>query len=364
MRRCGGIELKLLLISPYHKDGEHVAGGIANWTRNFIDSPIVLSQITISIVNTKLIGGRAVGISKYNYFDESYRLYKNIVSLVVQLVFKKPNIVHLNTSCSNLGLIRDSVFSSIVKIFKKPLVVHFHCNVAFYSYSQRAFLCLSKLVRRADELLVLNMPSQDFILKNFKKESCIMPLYIPNDKLKQILPRKVRDTIKCIIFVGHVTENKGCDIIIKVAEMIPIVKFVIIGHFSDDFKGKYEIPSNVELTGNLPHSDVETYLRKADLFLFPSMTEGFPTAVLEAMAFGLPIVASGVGAIPEMIGTKGEGGIVVESREPNQFYRAIQVLDSSIELRQTMSEWNQMRVARFYCEEQILTLLTTIYGKL
>lgn len=364
MRRCGGSELKLLLISPYYEDGKQISGGIVNWTKNFICNPIVSSQIKISIVNTRLIGGRALGSDKYSYFDESYRFCWNVVSLLIQLILKKPDIVHLNTSCSNFGLIRDSIFSSIVKFFNKPLVVHFHCDVAYYSYSQRAFLCLSKLVQRADTLFVLNKPSQKFILEEFGEKSEILPLYIPNDKLKQIVQRKVEDTIKCIIFVGHVTENKGCDIILKLAEMIPQVKIILIGHVFEEFIAKYEIPNNVVLTGNLPHSQVETYLRKADLFLFPSKTEGFPTAVLEAMAFGLPIIASGVGAIPEMIGTNGEGGIIVESQSSVQFCNAIQKLNTSVNLRQTMSEWNIIRVNQFYNDSVVLKTMLLKYQAL
>jgi len=353
--------LKVLLISPYHKDIKQVSGGIANWTKNFIGNPTISSQITVRIVNTRLIGRRATGSTKYNYLEEVYRLCKNVVSLFIQLAFMKPDIVHLNSSCSNFGLVRDSIFSRIIKIFNRPLVVHFHCNVAYYSYSKRAYSCLSRLVVRANKLLVLNKPSQKYIIEKFAKESVILPLYIPNDKLRHITQRKVEETIKCIVFVGHITENKGCDIIIKIAEMLPQVRIVLIGHVFDEFKVKFQIPHNVVLTGNLPHSEVEAYLINADLFLFPSKTEGFPTAVLEAMAFGLPIVASGVGAIPEMIGTNGEGGIIVKSREPNQFYKTIKMLDISIERRQTMSEWNQKKVNEFYNQNSVTNIILSVY---
>jgi glycosyltransferase involved in cell wall biosynthesis len=214
----------VLLISPYHKDIKQVSGGIANWTKNFIGNPTISSQITVRIVNTRLIGRRATGSTKYNYLEEVYRLCKNVVSLFIQLAFMKPDIVHLNSSCSNFGLVRDSIFSRIIKIFNRPLVVHFHCNVAYYSYSKRAYSCLSRLVVRANKLLVLNKPSQKYIIEKFAKESVILPLYIPNDKLRHITQRKVEETIKCIVFVGHITENKGCDIIIKIAEMLPQVR--------------------------------------------------------------------------------------------------------------------------------------------
>ena len=61
----------------------------------------------------------------------------------------------------------------------------------------------------------------------------------------------------------------------------------------------------MNIVGEVDHDGVLAELLQADMFVFPSYTEGFPNVILEAMACGCPIVSSDVGAIPEMLDIEG-----------------------------------------------------------
>ena len=71
------------------------------------------------------------------------------------------------------------------------------------------------------------------------------------------------------------------------------------------------LPSNVVLLGVMDHSSVIRELCASDIFFFPTTSEGFPNVILEAMAVGLPVVSTRVGAIPEII-EHGTNGILVD----------------------------------------------------
>lgn len=92
----------------------------------------------------------------------------------------------------------------------------------------------------------------------------------------------------------------------------------------------------VRLVGNVPHATVRNWLRIGEAFCLPSLMEGMPNVVLEALACGLPIVASRVGAIPDVVNA--ESGILVSPGDPTALAQAIgQVMGRT---------WDRGRIAR------------------
>ncbi len=118
---------------------------------------------------------------------------------------------------------------------------------------------------------------------------------------------------------------------------------------------------NVDFLGNISHEEILNLLCTSDLFIFPSFTEGFPNAVLEAMSCGLPIIASRVGAIPDMIGVNGEGGILINSNNPMDYIKAIRLLENDYNMRLKMSKRNQDEVLKKYTEEIVITQMLEVY---
>ncbi|MFH1071698.1 MAG: glycosyltransferase, partial [Candidatus Glassbacteria bacterium] len=76
----------------------------------------------------------------------------------------------------------------------------------------------------------------------------------------------------------------------------------------------YGLAGKILFTGALPPEEIPALMRAADVFCLPSWREGWPNTVVEALACGLPVVATGVGGIPEMI-REGENGLLVPLRD-------------------------------------------------
>jgi len=95
-------------------------------------------------------------------------------------------------------------------------------------------------------------------------------------------------------------------------------------------------------------SDVYSYLQEADIFLMPSKFEGMPMTIIEAMGTGLPVVASPVGGIPDML-THGESGLLA-SGEPEVFAQAVELLISDEALRSRLGRQARQESSRFTAE--------------
>jgi len=98
--------------------------------------------------------------------------------------------------------------------------------------------------------------------------------------------------------------------------------------------------------------DVYDLMRAFDVFALPSLHEGVPMVLLEAMAIGVPIVASGVGGIPEVV-TDGQEASLIPAQDPQAMMKALRVLQSSKELCERMIE-----VARYRVETQFSICVT------
>ena len=94
---------------------------------------------------------------------------------------------------------------------------------------------------------------------------------------------------------------------------------------------------------------------------FPSTREGFPFSVLEAMAVGLPIVASSIGALPEMIDVP-KGGFLLQPDDVAGFAKALDRLRSDPKLRDDMGRHNRAQAERVYDYDVVVKRLCGVYG--
>jgi glycosyltransferase involved in cell wall biosynthesis len=84
-------------------------------------------------------------------------------------------------------------------------------------------------------------------------------------------------------------------------------------------------------------ADPAAWYPAMDAFVLPSLTEGTPMALLEAMANGLPVIASSVGGVPAIL-SNGENGILVPQADPTGLVEAMQAVAGSRELRMKLSD--------------------------
>ena len=169
--------------------------------------------------------------------------------------------------------------------------------------------------------------------------------------------------------VGHVGElndsTKGQRIILEIAEKFidrhPRIRFVLVGNGRDEGILK-ELAShlpNVSFTGWLPN--LQVCYETMDVFLFPSRTEALGSAMLEAMSYHLPIVASNVGGIPEIV-RHGREGILCGTDDRRGFQDALLEIRNDANLRKRLSDAACAR-ARQFSPERMAAEYTRVYRR-
>ena len=92
------------------------------------------------------------------------------------------------------------------------------------------------------------------------------------------------------------------------------------------------VADRIEILGSIPRNQALAELSRVDVLLLPSLWEGLPVVVLEALAIGVPVVASAVGGVPEII-EDGQNGLLVRGHDPDHYAAAVRRLTQSRELR-------------------------------
>jgi glycosyltransferase involved in cell wall biosynthesis len=172
-----------------------------------------------------------------------------------------------------------------------------------------------------------------------------------------------------ILNVGLVSYVKGFDILIRAVALLrpelPKLKVHFVGYVTEEFinLAKEEgVEDSLVFHGEVEHSIMDKYFSSADIFVIASRTEGFPLALIEAMASGIPVVASNIGSLREII-SDGTDGILFQSEDSVALSNAILQLYRNPILRKMLSD-NGLKTSRKYDWEIIAEKYIILYKNL
>lgn len=147
-----------------------------------------------------------------------------------------------------------------------------------------------------------------------------------------------------VLYAGWIEDSKGVFDLLEAARRLDRddyrLRFVGGGSRLSDLKQQVEstdLSAEIDVAGWVPADSMADELGRADILVLPSYSEGMPNAVLQAMAAGLPVVATSVGGIPELIGDTA-AGILVAPGEVDELADALDRLIQSEELRASFGQ--------------------------
>lgn len=236
-----------------------------------------------------------------------------IKNLIFKLISHKPDLVYFTIVPTGVSFYRDLVFVFILKFFRKKIVYHFHgqgvpqfvtsrLNTVLYNWLlKKAYVIhLSKgLLEKEFESLKIKK-SKSYFVNNGVDDLNISPVYS-------------KEKVCNILFFSNKFPSKGVfillDVLAKIKKEGLDFKLIFIGgsagqDVDDDIKAKIineNLDSNINLLGGIYTDEKYAYFENADIFIHPTLNDALPLVLLDAMQFGLPIISSKIGAIPEII---------------------------------------------------------------
>ncbi len=227
------------------------------------------------------------------------------------------------------------------------------------------------ILRRASCVTVISKSLEELARKyGYKGQIQIVPNGVDISKFKtQNSELKTGNRVAEIITVSRLVFKNGIDILIEAISKLKIqnlqLKIIGIGPQASQLKNlvrDLQISDRVQFLGNVTQEQLPSYLQSADIFVRPSRSEGLGTAFLEAMAAGLPVIATRVGGIPDFV-IDGQTGLFC-SEKPEDLAEKITTLIKDQGLRERIADGGRKLVLEKYDWKTIVEDMAKIFDKL
>jgi len=341
-------------------------GGISHWSKLIISYAQKCSNVHISLID---IAPRWRAINDITLWKRiiggGTQLVRDCLRLIRLLCTKPIEVMHLITS-GQFAIVRDVSFVLIAKALKIPVVYHIHFGrVPEIAGLQRLeWRLMAWVLKYVQTVIAIDRKTENTIRANLPQVKVEM---VPNcvDLSALSFPQTACKSKRTALFIGWIVPSKGIAELIEAWSLIDHTdwQLQIIGASGDAYK-RYLLEKfrtdGIELLGELPHQQAMHLLAEADLFVLPSYTEGFPNVVLEAMALKKPIIATHVGAIPEIL-DNGTCGFLIEPKDKIGLCNALELLMGDENMRKTIAGRAFERVTQNFSIERVFPYYMNIW---
>ena len=296
----------------------------------------------------------------------------------------KPDVIHAHWPFPHAYIALGAA-----KLFRIPLVLNFHGAELLLIRKKKWVKPFLKFAIGQAQAVFANSSftaSKIKALRNVNVEWSPYGTTLESSTASEVeaVPHPINGKFK-ILFVGRHIERKGICYLIEAAKYLPRDKFEIrivgVGDLTEKLKElaeqvdalapaglRHDSPAEIVFTGKLSPEELAKEYRTANVFTLPAIvdskgdTEGLGVVLIEAMELGLPIVASNVGGIPDVV-VDGESGILVPEKDPQALANAFKRLESEPGLVKQLLEGSRKRIRECFTWDGIIERQIAEYKK-
>jgi glycosyltransferase involved in cell wall biosynthesis len=358
--------LRVLLVSPLPPP----SGGIGRWAELFLCWAAGKPEVVVQTVD----------ISPRWRAVEDLKLWKRVMGGVLQgvrdawrtsirLILFRPQVIHVCTS----GQLRgpwDSIVLSMAAVLGVRSVYHIHMGRLPEIMAKRRWEWwgLRWGLKLADMVMILDKGSEAALKR-----------YIPAGRVVRfpnaiaLQPTDSSSAVaepQSVLYAGHLIPSKGMNELMLVWRKLRpqgwSLRLAGIGSaaYRKELLEVVGTESRVEFLGDLTPDAVWRRMKAAEIFVLPSYTEGFPNVILEAMAAGMAVISTRVGAIAEILDADEDEpcGIVVPPRDTGAFADRLSELMRNPPLRAELGHRARAKLEKSYAADVVFARLLALWG--
>lgn len=305
------------------------------------------------------------------------RLLASPFALFATILFRHASLVHINTSLNTRAYWRDLAYLIVAKLLRARVVYQVHGGDLPQDFfkGRRALTAFLRWTLSLPDLIAVLASTELEAYRRFvpRQEVIALPNGIdcrPFAHIPTVVTRP--DDPLRLIYIGRIAREKGLYEALQAMrlalELGVDARLTVAGAGPEEprlrrYAAALGIAQRTTFVGPVFGADKANLLAGADVMLLPSHAEGLPYALLEAMAAGVPVLATPVGAIPDVV-SSGTHGYLVPVRDGKSLAEALALLSGDREKLAWMSRACRRRVRAAYSIERLAAELAVRYHEL
>ncbi|UCG33056.1 MAG: glycosyltransferase family 4 protein [Phycisphaerales bacterium] len=358
---------RVLMIGPTPP----AVGGMVSVMQTLVTSPLRHT------VHLSVLSANPSWFRKWGPVGSLLRHSSLLFTLLWRVLRTRADIVHIHAS-SFFTFYRHLLDLAFLRLLRRRVLLHLHGGY-FDDFYRRATgpgrLLIRAGLRKAHAVVVLSEPWRHWI-------GTVVPTanvhVIPNAVHMPELdpPRTYAPRPTCrFLYLGTLSEHKGLfDLLTATAKLrddeLPF-EVILAGPWGSPGDGsrftdalcRHGLNDVVRHAGIADGDERVRLLRQADVFILPSHREAMPVAILEAMSFALPVIATDVGAVVEAVPHM-QAGLILSPHSPDRLAAAMRTLITDPDLRNTLGSQARRRAARHYNDNLQADAVLALYQSL
>jgi glycosyltransferase involved in cell wall biosynthesis len=335
------------------------------------------SQLTIDHIPTFAPGSPRHNIQVF--INAALKLTQALISRQGQEI----DIIHIHFS-ERGSTFRKLILFLIALNFRQPILLHAHGATYEEFFTGLPTVIrngIAHVFRKCTKMIVLSENWQAFYTQAFQLTAAQTKVLYNPVNVPPAAPQRSAHSVTTFVFLGRIgrrggaldsqsvvtfpQQDKGAFDLIQAFALLPETerakaKLIVAGNGdieqAQQLVKSLNLEASVHIQSWLSPSERDALLQSADVFVLPSYNEGLPMSMLEAMAWGLPVIVTPVGGIPEVV-THEQNGLLIEPGNCPELAQAMQRLMNHATLRHTLGEAARNRVQPLRIESYMVSLL-------
>lgn len=332
-------------------DYKTTQGGISQLLNNYAISFPVFNFVCST-------SGKSFGIKLFTFI-------KSIILLLYYIIFRNIEVIHIHTSSFTI-VKREFLYVLVGHAFHMQVILHLHGGM-FEKECKKHAPRLKKIFSKVDLVICVSDFLKDVVLKyNLSCKVLTLHNIIPIPSLTK--GNRLDNDVLTMLFLGTIDENKGIFDVLDVIKdnkdyLRDRIHFVIGGTGESNrlmqLIDKYGLCNIVEYRGWIDKGEKERLFQIADIYIQPSYFESFGLSLLEASSYGIPVLSSKAGGIPDVI-KDGYSGLLIEPGNKDLLWKNLKKLIESRALREYLGI-NGIEFSKKFYPCSVLSNLVSIY---